>query len=74
VRAGSGTSECMTTLPRWDFNWQLGYYYETPIDVQRGDRVRVTCDFNTMAEDEVVTWGETTGDEMCIVYFYVTAS
>ena len=72
VRAGG--DECVINVPRWDFNWQLGYYYDTPIDVQRGDRVRVTCDFNTMGEDEVVTWGETTGDEMCIVYFYVTAS
>jgi hypothetical protein len=74
LRGGSGASECMSTLPRWDFNWQLGYYYETPIDVQRGDRVRVTCSFDTMAETETITWGETTGDEMCIVYFYVTTS
>jgi len=67
-----GATDCMTELPRWDFNWQLGYYYSTPFTASRGDRVRVTCTFDTTAEEEFVTWGETTNDEMCIVYFYVT--
>lgn len=74
IRGGASDAQCLTELPRWDFNWQLGYYYSTPFDVARGDTVRVTCDFNTMEESETITWGETTQDEMCIVYFYVTAS
>jgi hypothetical protein len=74
LRGGAGAPECMTELPRWDFNWQLGYYYENPIDVARGDSVRVTCTFDTTTESDVVTWGEGTADEMCIVFFYVTGA
>lgn len=71
----TGASEdCLLEVDRWSFMWQLGYYYETPIQVRRGERVRIDCTFDTSLETDTVTWGEGTGNEMCLSYFYVTAS
>lgn len=70
--AADGTEACMTDVPRWDFNWQLAYWYETPIRITPEDQVRITCTFSTMERSDTVTWGEGTEDEMCLNFFYVT--
>ncbi|MDQ3033374.1 MAG: hypothetical protein M3Y87_13220 [Myxococcota bacterium] len=70
-RAGAADA-CMLDVDRWDFDWQLGYYYESPIAVARGDVIHVECSFDTTGETEMVTWGEGTPNEMCITYLYVT--
>lgn len=69
---GDGAMSCMTDVPRWDFNWQLAYWYETPISITPEDTIRITCTWNTMTSDETITWGEGTQDEMCLNYFYVS--
>jgi hypothetical protein len=74
TRDGAGPEQCMLDVDRWDFAWQLGYFYETPIAVARGDRLTLKCVYDTRSDTGVVTWGEGTGDEMCLAYFYVTAS
>jgi hypothetical protein len=72
TRTAGGAESCMLDVDRWDFNWQLGYFYESPIRVQRGDLIELDCGFDTTAETSMVTWGEGSGDEMCLNYFYVT--
>ncbi len=67
-----GDTECVVSVPRWDFNWQQFYFYEKPIVVQPGDLARLTCTYNTTTRDEVVRWGDGTSDEMCLNYVYVT--
>ena len=54
-------------IPRWDYNWQGGYFYEEPLQVARGDVLRMTCVWdNSLSEDpRYVVWGEGTADEMC---------
>jgi len=69
---GDGTEMCMTDVPRWDFQWQLAYWYDTPIQVQPDETLRITCTWNTMDASDTITWGEGTEDEMCLNYFYVT--
>lgn len=67
------TTSCIADVERWDFNWQQAYFYTTPISVASGDRVTITCEFNTMTRDATTTYGEGTEDEMCLSFFYVTA-
>ena len=68
----SGAEECMINVPNWDFNWQLAYWYETPIRVNSADAVRITCNWDTTERTDAVTWGEGTQDEMCLNFFYVS--
>ena len=69
----AGQPQCLTDVPRWDFNWQQGYFYEGgPKIVGGGDMLRISCTYNTMSMGEPVTWGEGTDDEMCLAFMYVS--
>ncbi|HSH01487.1 MAG TPA: YceI family protein [Anaerolineae bacterium] len=68
-----GTAEAMVLqdLPMWDFNWQGRYAFETPVVVEAGDVVRLTCVWDqgllpVGVEPQYVVWGEGTADEMCL--------
>ncbi len=63
---------CVANADRYDFHWQGFAHYTTPIEVDRGDRLRITCTYNTLGTDEMTTWGQGTNDEMCIAFFYMT--
>ncbi len=43
-----GAEQCLVDVPRWDFNWQLAYFYDTPgrldAEVVARDRVHVVAD------------------------------
>ncbi|HWO20545.1 MAG TPA: hypothetical protein VNO30_17365 [Kofleriaceae bacterium] len=69
----AGQNQCITDVPRWDFNWQQGYFYDgAPRIAGGGDTVRITCTHNTTMEDQPITWGEGTDDEMCLAFLYVS--
>lgn len=57
----------MLDIPNWDFHWQDSYQFVDPVELQRGDVVRMTCHWdNTLSDDpRYVVWGEGTQDEMC---------
>ena len=67
-----GSDGCLLDMPNWDFHWQHFYWYERPVTVSGGDTVSITCHFDTSNDTQRVTWGEGTGDEMCLAYLYVT--
>lgn len=67
-----GSTDCLVHIPRWDFNWQLGYRYVHPIPVTGATNMRITCTWNTSSRDTTVTWGEGTQDEMCLAFLYVS--
>jgi hypothetical protein len=74
VQRANGDTECLLDIPKWDFNWQQFYFFDSPAGVQleAGDRVSFSCTWdNTL--DKTVGWGDGTEDEMCISYLYVTA-
>lgn len=54
-------------IPAWDFHWQDRYQLIEPLQVSRGDNIRMTCTWdNTLSENpRYVVWGEGTEDEMC---------
>jgi hypothetical protein len=66
-----GSHSCAVDIPDWDFDWQQFYFLQQPIDLAPGDRVRFECTWDNTS-DASIHWGEGTGDEMCIGYFYVT--
>jgi hypothetical protein len=63
TRAAPGAEpadECLLDTPKWDFNWQRGYLYDTPIDqapsVKAGDVLNLRCSYdNTMNNPFVQT-------------------
>ena len=63
---------CMADVQRWDFDWQLIYFYNEPITMRTGDRLRVTCTYNTEGLTEAVLPGWGTRNEMCLAGLYLT--
>jgi len=51
VEAMDAGNTCMVDVPRWDFNWQGGFFYETPIDLDAGQFMRLRCDYDTRERD-----------------------
>lgn len=69
---GTGNPTCLVDVPRWDFHWQRLYLHSAPVYVAPDARLRITCTYDTRERTEVVTWGEGTGDEMCLAGLFVT--
>lgn len=66
---------CLIDIPRWDFSWQQLYFYDAPagLPVKRGTQVKLTCVYNNTTTSPL-RWGESTTDEMCLSYLYVTGT
>jgi hypothetical protein len=65
-------SRCLLSVPEWDPNWQLMYFYETPIELSIGSELGVSCTYDTTAQANPVRYGLGSQDEMCFAFFYVT--
>jgi len=73
-----GTRQNLLHFPNYDFNWQLGYSFRTPISVTKGSKIHVSAVMdNTSANPnnpnkppQPVFMGESTKDEM--VYPFLT--
>jgi mono/diheme cytochrome c family protein len=68
VTVGSG---CLVDVPAWDFRWQQTYFLQTPLPITAGTAVSLTCTWDNPTASPV-TWGESTSDEMCLSFLYVT--
>lgn len=69
-----GATECLVDVDRWDFHWQNAWWYTKPLTIDKPQSMSIRCGFDTREKTNVVTWGESTSDEMCISYLYVTTS
>jgi hypothetical protein len=78
VRADNSV-ECILDNPNWDFNWQRTYSMTTPVKLQPGDKLRITCVYDNSPMNQpiingvqktptTVNWGESSFDEMCMTY------
>jgi mono/diheme cytochrome c family protein len=72
LHRADGSSECQIHVPRWDFNWQLPYWYTHPVLLRATDSLSVTCNWDSSSRDTTTTWGEGTQDEMCLSFFYLS--
>lgn len=72
MQARGATDTCLVDIPRWDFDWQLSYWFEDPIEISAGDLLSITCEWTTEGRTAPLVWGEGTSDEMCLGGLYVT--
>ena len=63
---------CLVDVANWDFDWQGLYFYEDPVKVRGGDRIRIRCTWDTRGAPGEVVVGDSTEDEMCLAFFYAT--
>lgn len=66
-----GSQSCITTVPRWDFHWQMLYFFTDPPRLSPGDKLHLRCTYDTRSRDQITHFGEGTADEMCIAALYV---
>lgn len=58
TRKADASTECLLSIPRWDFDWQRGYAYDVPVDqlptIAPGDQLSVKCTYdNTMGNPKM---------------------
>jgi hypothetical protein len=67
-----GASTCLVNVDRWDFHWQNAWWYDQPLVIDKPSSMSIRCGYDTRTRTDTVTWGESTSDEMCISFLYVT--
>lgn len=73
-----GRSEIVLSVPKYDFEWQLGYDVEKPINVPKGAKLFVSAHYDNSRNnrfnpnpDRDVWWGDQTWEEMMVPWFGV---
>jgi hypothetical protein len=68
-----GRKEELLSVSRYDFNWQTGYDFETPVQLPAGTRIDVLAHWDNSADNphnpdpnKDVMWGPESNDEMLI--------
>jgi len=74
----TGETETLLNVPKFDFNWQLGYDEQTPLDIPKGTRLECTAHFDNSPNNPAnpnpkvsVRWGDQSWEEMMIGWFAV---
>jgi hypothetical protein len=74
-----GTSKILLSVPRFDFNWQLTYFFKEPVAAPQGSRLEVVAHHDNSAKNKFnpdptqeVRWGDQTWEEMMIGYLDYT--
>ena len=57
-REGEPGEECMVHTPRWDFDWQSGYAFDTPLSaapqLRPGDTIWMRCTYDNSVDNPAV--------------------
>ena len=74
-----GTAKTLLFVPRYDFGWQLTYFFKEPIAAPKGSRLECVAHHDNSERNKfnpdptkLVTWGPQTWEEMMIGYFDYT--
>jgi hypothetical protein len=74
----NGDSEIELSVPRYDFNWQLGYQLATPVKLPKGTRLIGTAHYDNSSNNkynpnpnQTVYYGDMTWEEMMAPFFGV---
>lgn len=77
----SGEREILLNVPKYDFNWQLGYQFAKPKILPKGTRIECVAHFDNSRNnaanpnpDIEVRWGDQSWEEMMIGWFDVAIS
>lgn len=69
LNPGTPQERILLDIPVWDFGWQIDYQFVDPVELRRGDVVRVECSWDRAhlrrPDPRYITWAEGTVDEMC---------
>jgi hypothetical protein len=75
----NGETTTLLSVPRYDFNWQMGYDLVEPIKVPKGTHMKVTAHFDNSVNNkfnpdpnQTVYYGDMTWEEMMFPFFSVT--
>ena len=67
----TGESQTVLSVPHYDFNWQIVYYFEKPLVLPKGTKLDVTGHWDNSANNRynpdptaTVRWGEHSWEEM----------
>jgi hypothetical protein len=66
-RARGSASDCLAHFGHWDVGQEQLYAYARPVALARGDRVTVSCTFDTSGQETAVT----AEDEECLAHLYL---
>jgi hypothetical protein len=71
--APGGATSCLIDIPSWNFHWQQFYFYtgQSGISLAAGTQLTYSCTWDNPGASPV-SFGESTSDEMCLTYLYVT--
>ncbi len=69
LNPGTPEEQVLLDIPVWDFAWQMNYEPVEPVELSKGDVLRIECtwdrDHLPAPENRYITWAEGTEDEMC---------
>ncbi len=71
-----GREQVILNVPKYDFNWQLGYELKEPLHLPKGTRIDCVAHFDNSPNNKFnpdptkeVRWGDQTWEEMMIGFF-----
>jgi hypothetical protein len=74
----TGETETLLNVPKYDFNWQVGYEEAKPLMLPKGTRIECTAHHDNSANNPAnpnpnvtVRWGDQTWEEMMMGFFSV---
>jgi len=75
----NGKVEKIVKIADWDFNWQLTYWLQKPLDIPKDSVLQIVSHYDNSASNprnpnkppKLMHWGEATTDEMCIGFVAV---
>ena len=70
-RVQDGKSECLANFDHWHFYRQRFFEYASPLVLKAGEKLRVSCVYNTQNSAEPVVMGERILDEQCLASLLV---
>ena len=74
----TGESETVLNVPNYDFNWQLVYYHDKPLQLPKGTTMELVGHWDNSPNNKwnpdpkaTVHWGDQSWDEMMVDHFGV---
>lgn len=70
-RSDAGSWRCMSSFDHWNFYRQRLFEFESPLELDAGARLRVTCAYTTESRGEPTHLGQRIEDEECLAELLV---
>jgi hypothetical protein len=52
----------------YSFNRQNAYHFDKPLEINKYDKLKIVCYFNTMSKTNITYGGESSSEEMCYTW------